>query len=452
MITNDAFERTVSDWLHADAEHRIPNHLDAVLRLTSAERQRPAWSSLERWLPMDTTFSGRLAPAMRPAWPLVVLLLLVTMVAAILVIVGSRQQRLPAPYGLADNGSILYSAHGDIFIADPDGSASRPLIGGPDDDVAPVVSHDGTRLVFFRKEFEGGYTLLASDIDGTNVAVQSQAALRDPSWADWSSDGSQVLVVHKIGAHDVASIIAVDGSGSMRQLDLGDIAPQNPMWRPPDGREIVFRGASFGGVALYAIGAEGNDLRRIATLKSSGGAMCLDGCYLGLRLAPDGTRVTFWHNMAADLAAHPEGRKSEVHVLDLITMQETRIGYDPESRHELQPKFSPDGGSILFVRFPQIGDAALMIGAADGSDVPRQIGPNQQWRSDASQMSDPAFEFSPDGRKIIVAFGPDRRIQLIDIATGAIERGDYGEFPSQQRVASGGSAPTPCPGGGGCRP
>ena len=72
MITNDAFERTVSDWLHADAEHRIPDHLDAVLRLTSAERQRPAWSSLERWLPMDTTFTGRLAPAMRPAWPILI--------------------------------------------------------------------------------------------------------------------------------------------------------------------------------------------------------------------------------------------------------------------------------------------------------------------------------------------------------------------------------------------
>ena len=72
MITNDAFERKVSDWLHADAEHRIPDHLDAVLRRTSVERQRPAWSSLERWLPVDTTFAGRLTPAMRPAWPLVV--------------------------------------------------------------------------------------------------------------------------------------------------------------------------------------------------------------------------------------------------------------------------------------------------------------------------------------------------------------------------------------------
>ena len=42
MNPSDAFERHVSDWLHADAEHRVPEHLDAVLRRTQTERQRPA--------------------------------------------------------------------------------------------------------------------------------------------------------------------------------------------------------------------------------------------------------------------------------------------------------------------------------------------------------------------------------------------------------------------------
>jgi Tol biopolymer transport system component len=446
MIADDRFERLISDWLHVDAEHRVPDHLDAVLRLTRSERQRPAWSSLERWLSMDTTLTGRLAPAMRPAWPLVVLLLLVTMVAAILVIVGSRQQQLPAPYGPADNGSILYSVHGDIFIANPDGSAAHALISGPTDDVAPVVSRDGTRFLFFRKEFEGGYGLLVVDIDGTNERVLSKEPLRDPSWADWSPDGSQVLVVHKIGAVNVASIIDIDGSGSMRRLDLGDVTPEFPIWRPPDGREIVFRGASFDGVALYSIGADGNDLRQIAPLKSIEGSTCLDGCYLGLRMSPDGTRVTFWHNMAADLATFPEGRKSEVHVLDLARQVDTRIGYDPRSRHELLPKFSPDGKSVLFVRFPVDGDAVLLIAAADGTGMARQIGPPQTW-------GEGAFEFSPDGRKIMLTFlGESRRMQVIDVATGTSRTGEYADWQAWQRVASRDPAPSPCPGGGGCQP
>ena len=35
------------------AAHRVPGHLDAVLQETSTMRQRPAWSSLERWLPVQ---------------------------------------------------------------------------------------------------------------------------------------------------------------------------------------------------------------------------------------------------------------------------------------------------------------------------------------------------------------------------------------------------------------
>ena len=65
MNPSDAFDRHVSDWLHADAEHRVPEHLDAVLRRTRTERQRPAWSSLERWLPMDTLSRTSLRPSDR---------------------------------------------------------------------------------------------------------------------------------------------------------------------------------------------------------------------------------------------------------------------------------------------------------------------------------------------------------------------------------------------------
>ncbi len=71
MIPSDGLDRKVSTWLHADAEHQVPDHLDAVLRRTRTERQRPAWSSLERWLPVQTTL--RLSTAPRVAWLLVVL-------------------------------------------------------------------------------------------------------------------------------------------------------------------------------------------------------------------------------------------------------------------------------------------------------------------------------------------------------------------------------------------
>ena len=60
MTTNERFERGLSAWLHDDATFRVPDHLGEVLAVTQETRQRPAWSSLERWLPVDTTFRPRL--------------------------------------------------------------------------------------------------------------------------------------------------------------------------------------------------------------------------------------------------------------------------------------------------------------------------------------------------------------------------------------------------------
>jgi len=107
MIANDPFERTVSNWLHADAEHRIPDHLDAVLRRTSSERQRPAWSSLERWLPVDTTFPRRFAPSFQRLRPMLLAALLLLTLLAVVLVAGSRPSRLPAPFGPAGNGAIV---------------------------------------------------------------------------------------------------------------------------------------------------------------------------------------------------------------------------------------------------------------------------------------------------------------------------------------------------------
>ena len=60
MTANDRFDRSLSPWLLDDAAFRVPDHLDEVLSVTRETRQRPAWSSLERWLPVDMTFRPRL--------------------------------------------------------------------------------------------------------------------------------------------------------------------------------------------------------------------------------------------------------------------------------------------------------------------------------------------------------------------------------------------------------
>ena len=65
MSTNDMFGQELSTWLQEEGEHRVPDHLREVLVRTAATRQRPWWSSPERWLPMQTTL--RLVPVPRIA-------------------------------------------------------------------------------------------------------------------------------------------------------------------------------------------------------------------------------------------------------------------------------------------------------------------------------------------------------------------------------------------------
>ena len=142
MIPSDGLDRKVSTWLHADAEHRVPDHLDAVLRRTRTERQRPAWSSLERWLPVQTTL--RLTPVPRVAWLLVVLGLIVVVGVAALAI-GSRP-RLPAPFGPARNGAVVTSSNGDIWSIDPSTGARKPMIADPIFDFGVTFSRDGTEI------------------------------------------------------------------------------------------------------------------------------------------------------------------------------------------------------------------------------------------------------------------------------------------------------------------
>ena len=96
MDRTDDFALTVSAWLHEDARHHAPDDLDAVLRRTRTARQRPAWSSPERWLPMDIVASR--TAFNRPAYVrglalLIVLALLIAAVVAVGTARGDRFQR-----------------------------------------------------------------------------------------------------------------------------------------------------------------------------------------------------------------------------------------------------------------------------------------------------------------------------------------------------------------------
>ena len=174
MSVDRGFLDELERYLDDEAGDYTPAYVDRIIARTKHVRQRPGWSSLERWLPMDLTL--RPAPFMvpRPSRILAVLALIVLIVALVAVAVGTRRP-LPPPFGLARNGQVLVSIDGDILAVDPSTGRRSTMIGGPAFDFSPTYSRDGTLVLFLR----GGPTdcgvpdcgliLTVANADGTNV-------------------------------------------------------------------------------------------------------------------------------------------------------------------------------------------------------------------------------------------------------------------------------------------
>ena len=101
MSSDRRFEQELPGLLDDLYMGPMPAYRDHVLQQTARTRQRPAWSFLERWLPMvDIARQPVLVP--RLPWRtiglgLVLLALLVAIVAAALVVGG--RPKLPPPFG-----------------------------------------------------------------------------------------------------------------------------------------------------------------------------------------------------------------------------------------------------------------------------------------------------------------------------------------------------------------
>ena len=130
------------------------------------------------------------------------------LLAAAAVYIGS-QTRLPAPFGTARaTASIAYAADGDIYTVDPVNGLATAIVSGPETDLGPRFSRDGTHVVFERKVKgdSGPGQLYVARSDGTeptlitpDPVLLAQEGVGDP-WEQYqfSPDGRSVLIaVHR---------------------------------------------------------------------------------------------------------------------------------------------------------------------------------------------------------------------------------------------------------------
>jgi Tol biopolymer transport system component len=281
-------ERRLPQLLTELAEPRTPDYFERIVHRTAVSTQRPAWTFLERWIPMSVaTFRGSFA-SNAPWRNLALLALLILAIVAGIVAMGSRPRPLPAPFGPAQPGLVAYDAGGDILTADPATGAIETLVGGPEPDSQPQWSLDGSRLAFQREAGENRSHVFVTDGAGERLTRLTQEALVRVRDLVFSPDGEQLLITSSRDARATISVAATDGSG-VRTLDLDQTASL-PSFRPPDGRSFLFVGGdafSGAGQGVFTYDLATGNVRAIIDL--------IPGAEIVGRptYSPDGTRIAY---------------------------------------------------------------------------------------------------------------------------------------------------------------
>lgn len=413
MTVDDRFVRSLTDWLDGQVGLGTPGYLDDVLIRTRQTRQRHWWSSLERWLPMDTTL--RLAPLPKLSLLLVVIGLLVAL-AAIVVVVGS-QTRLPAPFGPAENGNVLYGTEGDIYVLTPDGG-HKAIVSGPTNDFAPYFALDGSKFAFLRATGGPGRTaLMLANVDGSNVRPLTDS-LEDLSDAVWSPTGSHIALASRIDKE--LSVWTLDVVTGSQKILVSGMRAESLVWTP-DSRELIFRGETVGRApltyGLYRVGADGSGLHAILPPTDNGEH------WQNPALSPDGTRIIY-----TQWDPHIGGR---LWVVDMDGQHQQMLRFDAarNSQSDFFAEWSPDGTKIVFNRGTAQVTYHLAVGSVGGGAVV-DIGPELAW--DAAAIA----AFSPDGSKVIARYS-NGETWIFDVDGGPGQRIDVSTsyLMSWQRVA-----------------
>ena len=356
---------------------------------------------------MDMTTNLRIAA--RPTLGRVLLLgaVLAALIGLALIAVGSQNQRVPAPFGIAANGQIAYWADGDIVVADPDGTHAHAVISGPSDDDAPAYTRDGTQLSFLRVVSPHEATLMVAAADGSGVRTVLKEPLTDASWFDWSPDGRSLAVVHFADGVRVLSIVDVE-HGTMRTLDVNGVGVDYWVaFLPGTTAELLFGSRTGSGdtqrAGIYSIQADGSGLTPVVPPRIGSAE------YNGVDLAPDGRTLTYWRWESATLP----GR---IHQFDIATKVDRELRFDPSDYGEAGLMHSPDGSHVLLSR-NGMTTGQIMIAPADASRPGILVG-----RPFDKNGKEALYGFSPDGKIVYVTFD-GATPQFFDAVTGSVRAG-----------------------------
>ena len=429
MTPIDRFERQLPMALTDLAVPQTPDYLTDILGRTAGTRQRPAWASIERWLPMELVTTR--VPLTRMPWRQigVLALLAILVIASLALYAGSQQRPLPAPFGPAANGSIVFAMDGDIYTADPRTGVSKAIVTGPERDSEPVFSLDGTRVLFGRPSDSGpGRLLFVSRDDGSAVVQVTPEPLRGVSSWSFSPDGRSI-VAFAAGDQGLAIVvIPSDGKGPAKVYPVFATTDDGPPQYRPDGSEIMFIGREPGQAnrGVYALDPATGRVRTIAapatTRDMHGASWSPDGKHVALGVVDPTAAIT----------------TAQTHVVGIDGTGDITVETNPQSVADYGFTWSNDGTRLIITRWYTEGGskARSAIVPIDRSSPGIEI----ECRPGAPTDDCTAgyWMWSPDDSQILGTFDDNGTSQfLADPTTGKVRKAPWTASgqPVWQRLA-----------------
>ncbi len=175
----------------------------------------------------------------------------------------------------------------------------------------------------------------------------------------WSPDGSKIAFVGGFGV----VIMNADGSGQRPFFD----GAVSPAWSP-DGRALAFARIGQSHSGIWIADVDGKHLRRVPGTTAFGSAR---PGVSDIDWSPDGKQIAF----------QVEDERFSIYLVDL-----NASGLKLLARNGVQPRWSPDGKSVLLVRPDQSG--IYRVGRGGGVPTPVHRGDTwgADWSSDGTRI------------------------------------------------------------------
>ena len=417
MTTPSRIERNLPGILGDLSAAPTPDYLDDVFARTSRTRQRPGWTFPERWIPMaDIARARAFAPA--PPWRLIAIAVAaLALILAALIYAGSH--RVPPPFGPARNGLIPFVSNGDIYVGDPVTGHIRALTQGADTDASPETSPDGTRIAFARTVSSTLTNVYVVNVDGSGLHPITAQPIDSLSWGGWAPDGRHLAVIHEVDATpeqcattrcNLNELDMLDATGATPPVKIATIRGLSYVqFRPPDGRQLLYRSLVNGSWGLFAMDPDGTNVRTIVppTVPEE-----MDVTFASAVYTPDGSRI--FYNAYTQDASFGEPGCCQLFVVDADGGNPRKFIPNTGDTWDGNAAVSPDGRRVVFWHnLPNRDTHRVTVVNADGTGKPIETGP--------SLPGTAHWIWSPDGSKILmfpddIDSGPG---YLLDPAGGA---------------------------------